>query len=260
MPWVEREDGVRIWWEAAGVGPAVLFAQGYIQHPGVFQGLLDEMAAHQRVIRYDPRGTGESTRSGPYDMDTDVSDMEAVAEAAGPVAAVVANGDAANRGVHFGARRPDLAQAIVALETVPLSPGDTEGVESLVGSTGVLTALEAIMRADYRAGLRAALEPGNPGMTQDQVRDRLDQTMAYVGWDASIGRLNAWIRDLPGQDAVALGDRLTLAYEGAGGWFPAGLHEQARATLAEAQFVKLDAGAISRPDLTAAVVRRVTGA
>jgi pimeloyl-ACP methyl ester carboxylesterase len=192
-------------------------------------------------------------------MDTDVADMEAVADAAGPLAAAVGNGDAANRAVHLAARRPDLVPAVVALESVPLTPGDADGVESLVGSGGVLSALEAIMRTDYRAGLHAALEPANPGMTQHQVRERIDRTTAYVRHDASIGRLDAWIRDQPGADSAALGERLTLAYEGAGGWFPAALYEQARTTLPDAHFVKLDGGAISRPELTAAVVRGVTG-
>jgi pimeloyl-ACP methyl ester carboxylesterase len=260
VPWIEREQGVRLWWEAAGDGPAAVLSHAYIQHPGVFERLVEELTTTHRVIRYDPRGAGESTRTGPYDMETDVADMEAVAEAAGPVAVLVANGDAANRAVHLAARRPDLAPAVVSLETLPLTAGDVDDPEALVGSGGVLSVLEAMMRTDYRAGLRAAIEPGNPGMTPEDLRERLDRTTAYIGHDAGMGRLDAWIRDDAGPDAVALGSRLTIAYEGAGGWFPAGLHERARVNLPEAAFEKLDGGAISRPDLTAAVVRRVTGA
>lgn len=260
MAWVERDDGVRIWWEAEGEGPTVLFAHGYIQHPGIFRGLTDELARDHRLVQYDARGAGRSSRTGPYDMDTDVADMEAVVEAVGPVAAILANGDAANRAVHVAAKRPDLVPAVVSMETLPLTSGDAEGVEALVGSGGVLSALEAMMRTDYRAGVRAAIEPGNPGMSQDGLRERIDELVAYLDQDAGIGRLNGWIRDDAGPDAVALGDRLTIAYEGAGGWFPAGLHERARQNLPEAHFKKLEGGAISRPELTAAVVRDVTGA
>ena len=56
-----------------------------------------------------------------------------------------------------------------------------------------------------------------------------------------------------------LGDRLIIAYEGAGAWFPQDLTERGIAILPEARFVKLDGGAISSPELTAAVVRGVTG-
>jgi pimeloyl-ACP methyl ester carboxylesterase len=259
MAWVERDDGARISWEERGEGPTVLFAHGYIQHPGIFQALTDELTRDHRLIQYDARGAGQSSRTGPYDMDTDVADMEAVAEAVGPVAAILANGDAANRAVHVGARRPDLVSAVVSMETLPLTPGDAEGVEALVGSGGVLSALEAMMRTDYRAGLSAAIEPGNPGMAREDLSKRVDETAAYIGQDAGIGRLDSWIRDAPGDDARALGDRLTIAYEGDGSWFPAGLHESARDNLPEARFEKLEGGAISRPELTAAVVRRVTG-
>lgn len=260
MPWVERDDGTRIWWDAQGDGPPVLFAHGYIQHPGIFAALTDELARDHRLIQYDARGAGKSSRTGPYDMQTDVADMEAVLEEAGPVAAILANGDAANRAVHVAAKRPDLAPAVVSMETLPLTAGDVDGVEALVGSGGVLSALEAMMRTDYRAGLRAAIEPGNPGMPQEGLRERIDELVAYIGQDAGIGRLDGWIRDDAGPDAVKLGDRLTIAYEGSGGWFPAGLHEAARQTLPEARFEKLEGGAISRPELTAAVVRSITGA
>jgi hypothetical protein len=117
-----------------------------------------------------------------------------------------------------------------------------------------------MMRADYRTGLSAAVQRGNPDMTQDELRARVDATVAYIDHDASLGRLEGWIHDDPGDDPRALGERLVVAYEGAGEWFPAELTERGLDLLPDAQFVKLDGGAIRRPDLTAAVVRSVTGA
>jgi hypothetical protein len=143
---------------------------------------------------------------------------------------------------------------------VPLGRGQADGTESLISSTNVLEALVGMMRADYRSGLMAAISRGNPNMTQDEVRARVDATVVYIDHEASCGRLEAWIADDPGEDPVALGDRLIVAFEGAGGWFPADLTEHGRDLLPEAQFVKLEGGALSRPDLTAAVVRGVTGA
>jgi pimeloyl-ACP methyl ester carboxylesterase len=260
VPVVERQDGVRLVWEESGDGPGVLLVHSYIQHPGVLEGLLAELRSGHRTIRYDARGAGESTRRGPYDMQTDVEDLIAVVEAAGPVTAVIGNGDATNRAVHAAAQRPDLIPYVISLETLPLRSGDASGTEALIGSRQVLDALVVMMRADYRSGLTAAMQRGNPQMSQEQVRDRVDGTVAYVDHEAAVGRLEAWIHDDPGSDPAALGDRFVVAYEGAGGWFPADLTERGRESLPEAQFVRLDGGAISRPDLSAAVIRTVTGA
>jgi hypothetical protein len=148
----------------------------------------------------------------------------------------------------------------VSLETVPLSRGVADGTDALVGSGGVLEALVGMMRADYRSGLSAAVQRGNPEMSDDDLRRRVDETAEYSDHDAACGRLEAWIADDPGDDPLNLGDRLTVIYEGAGEWFPAELTERSRDLLPEAQFVRVEGGAISRPDLTAAAVSRLTGA
>lgn len=259
MPVVEREDGVRLVWEESGEGPGLLLVHSYIQHPGVLEGLLAELRSGHRTIRYDARGAGESTRRGPYDMQTDVADLIAVVEAAGPITAVIGNGDATNRAVHAAAQRPDLIPYVISLETVPLQRGGASDTDALIGSRQVLDALVAMMRADYRSGLTAAMQRGNPQMSQDEVRQRVDGTVAYIDHEAAASRLEAWIDDNPGGDPAALGDRLVVAYEGAGGWFPADLTEHGSEALPEAQFVRLDGGAISRPDLSAAVIRTITG-
>jgi pimeloyl-ACP methyl ester carboxylesterase len=260
VAWVERDGGVRLYWEARGDGPGVLVAHSYIQHPDVFGGLLDELATDHRVIRYDARGCGRSSPEGPYDMGTDVADLVAVAEAVGPLAVILANGDAANRGVHAAAARPDLLPVVIALESLPLSPGDASDTDTLISSGGVLEALIAMMRADYRSGVMAAVQRGNPDMSADETRDRVDRTVAYTPHDAGLARLEEWIRDAARDDARALGDRLVVAYEGAGGWFPAELHDRAAQILPDARFERLEGGAISRPGLTADVVRSVVAA
>jgi len=260
VPFVERDDGACLHWDGSGEGPGLLMAHSYVQHPGVLQGLVHELRRGHRMISYDARGAGQSSRRGPYDMATDVADLIAVVEAAAPVVAVVANGDSTNRAIHAAAERPDLIPYVVSLETVPLARGQAAGTESLLSSGQVLEALVAMMRADYRSGVIAAVERGNPGMSQEELRDRVDRTVAYIDHDAALGRLEAWIQDEPGDDPCTLGSRLVVAYHGAGGWFPADLTERGSELLPAAQFVKLEQGAITRPDLSAAVVRTVTGA
>jgi pimeloyl-ACP methyl ester carboxylesterase len=259
VPFVDRGDGVSLFWQASGDGPGLLVTTSYIQYPAVYDGLIAELQDGHRIVRYDPRGTGASTRRGPYDSETDVADLLAVVEEAGAIAAVIGNGDATNRAVHAAARRPDLIPNVIALETVPLMPGQAEGTDALVASGGVLDALVSTLRLDYRTGLIAAVQRGNPLMSEDDLRERVEMTVAYVSHEASLGRLEAWIHDHPGNDPRLLGERLTVAYEGSGGWFTADLNDRGRDLLPDARFVKLDGGAISRPDLTAEVVRSVTG-
>ena len=260
MPSVAREDGVELFWEESGDGPCVVFSPSYIQHPGVFKGVLDELRKSHRVVRYDPRGSGESTRTGPYDMATDVNDLIAIAETVAPIAAVVGNGDGSNRAIHAAAKRPDLIPLVVSLETVPLGRGVADGTDALVASTGVLEALVGMMRADYRSGLSAAVQRGNPGIDQDSLRERVDLTAAYIDHDAATTRLEEWIADNPGDDPETLGERLLVVFEGAGAWFPAELTERAQVLLPEARFVRVESGAITRPELTAEVIRGATGA
>jgi pimeloyl-ACP methyl ester carboxylesterase len=259
VPYVEREGGVTLFWQEWGEGPGLLLIHSYIQHPTVLDGLIAELHEGHRIVRYDARGAGESTRKGPYDMQTDVDDLIAIAEAAAPIAVVIANGDASNRAIHAAAARPDLLPHVVSLETIPLQAGQAEGTDALVASGGVLEALVGMMRADYRSGLTASVQRGNPDMSQDDVRDRVDATVAYIDHEASLGRLEAWIGDEPGGDPQSLGARLVVAYEGAGAWFTADLVDRAGELMPEAQLVKLERGAVSRPDLTADVVRQITG-
>jgi pimeloyl-ACP methyl ester carboxylesterase len=65
VPHLQRPDGVAISWEARGEGPPVIIAPPCFSMPAVYTPLVTELERDHRVIMYDPRGSGGSTRTGP---------------------------------------------------------------------------------------------------------------------------------------------------------------------------------------------------
>ena len=58
-------DGVEIHWEERGEGPLVVIANQFFGEAWVFEGLTALLAEDHRVVTYDLRGTGRSSRQGP---------------------------------------------------------------------------------------------------------------------------------------------------------------------------------------------------
>jgi pimeloyl-ACP methyl ester carboxylesterase len=92
MPRLKRPDGIDIYWEEQGERPLVVLAPFFNYHPR-FADLIADLTRDHRVARFDARGTGESTRVGPHDIETNSADLAAVIERAGPPAVVVTVGD-----------------------------------------------------------------------------------------------------------------------------------------------------------------------
>src|SRR4051794_41773806 len=88
-------------------------------HPSSFEPLVGELEGDYRVVTYHDRGTGSSTRRGPYDLDTSAADLEAVIETAGGEAIVIAIADGCNRAVRGAAARPGLVPAGGAVGGAP---------------------------------------------------------------------------------------------------------------------------------------------
>ena len=87
------EDGYRLWYEAAGSGPAIVFPARFRAEQGALGAAL---AAGHRVVRYKPRQVvgvmePEEEAGGPwepaaltrYPLEMELSDLYAVADAAG---------------------------------------------------------------------------------------------------------------------------------------------------------------------------------
>jgi pimeloyl-ACP methyl ester carboxylesterase len=258
VPELERPDGTTIYWEEKGAGPGVLIARIAYGYPETTRPIIDDLAADHRVVIPDLRGTGRSSRRGPYDFDTDAADFIAVLERSGPVRVAIGLGDGNLRSVELAVLRPDLVEFVVLSGYAPLFRGERSDTQGLAGSGQVLGALLKLLETDYRAGIRAILETGNPELDEATIRQRVDGSVAHCSQEAALARLRNWIERDAGEAALALGDRLWILHHARNPWFPA-LAERIPELLPEARFEEVEDGALSRPDQTAAVVRRLSG-
>ena len=264
MPMLKREDGIELHYEERGEGPLVALVPYLNVHPTAFEPLIAELEEDHRLVRYDARGYGESTRSGPHDGDTAAADLCAVAEHEGGGAVVVALADSCGPAVRAAARHPELVGTVIAVGTMPVSLQAFRESESLVSSESVVDALLEQFGRDYRGALRSLVTATNQQMSEEEIRRRVDAQEAYAPQEAVVERLHGWTEDDPLEFGREIGDRLWLliAPEVAGIWFPAG--EEMKAVigplLPEAHLEEIADGIVSRPDLTAAIVRRVAAA
>jgi pimeloyl-ACP methyl ester carboxylesterase len=264
MPRLRRPDGVELHTEQRGEGALVALAPYWSGHPGVYEGLLSELARDRRVLTLDARGTGESTRAGPYDMATDCADLEAVLEDAGGQAVVIGTADGANRAVHVAARRADLVAAVAILGGAPFARAHFEGGEGMVASDAVVGAFIEMLERDYRGALRTLLSATNKQMSDDELRERVAFQLTYCPQEAGAARVRAWAEDDPTASAREIADRLWIfaAPDVAGPWLPPaeerkGLTEKLMPR-AHVEWAEAGTGPISRPDLAAAAIRRIT--
>lgn len=261
MPRLERPDGVEIHWEEEGEGPLVVLSGYWSLHPSVFAPITEELHGDHRVVRYDDRGTGASTHAGPYDLETASGDLEAVAEAAGGSAVIIGVADGTQRAVKVGAARPDLVEAVVGLG-VPMGRQAFAGADALASSEPVVEALLEMAATDYRSALRTVVTSTNSQMSEDELRERVRVQAEHVPAEAGAARLRAWAGSDATEEGHAMGDRLWILHSPrmSGGWFPSGpeLVKAIIGILPDAHVEEVEDGLISRPDATAAVVRRIT--
>jgi pimeloyl-ACP methyl ester carboxylesterase len=263
MARLERADGVELHWEERGEGPLVVVAPHSWGHPGVYESLLSDLARDHRVVTWDARGTGESTRAGPYDMETDCSDLEAILEAAGGEAVIICTADGANRGVRVAASRKDLVAAVVALGTAPFARMHFEGSEGMIASDTVVRAFIEMLERDYRGALRTLLSATNTQMSEAELRERVGFQVSYCPQEPAAARVRAWAEDDPTAAARETGDRLWIlvAPDVAGPWLPPAPERRrlTEALIPQARIVESEgAGPISQPALAADAIRRIS--
>ena len=119
-------DGVRIAYTVTGEGPPHLFARelvvSHVQlewaHP-IFGRLLEELARHNTLIRYDARGCGLSDRIQPAGIEDQLLDLEAVVARLGLGAfALSAAQTLSPMALTFTARHPERVKRLVLVDGV----------------------------------------------------------------------------------------------------------------------------------------------
>jgi pimeloyl-ACP methyl ester carboxylesterase len=259
MPRLRRPDGAELEWRIEGDhGPLVVVAAMALHPPAPCRAIVRELAADHRVITYDLRGTGGSSRVGPYEIATDALDLAAVVEAAGGDALAVALGDGALRAVRAAVHRPGAIHTVAISGEVPLGPvHGSSSREALANSPAVLEAMLKLLETDYRTGLRSILTSGGDSEWHRlALRDRLDDTAGYCPPEVAVPRMRSWIRTDSLEQARSLGDRLWYLHFPGNAWFRGSL-DAIRHELPDARFEAVSEGVISRPEENALAIRRI---
>jgi pimeloyl-ACP methyl ester carboxylesterase len=261
MPAVERPDGVEIHWEEQGLGPLVLIVHQILwSYPKVYTDLIGDLIRDHRVVTYDPRGCGRSSRQGPYDAETDAGDLLAVAEAAGGQAVALAVGYGFNIVARVAAERHDLISGVLSVQPAAaamLPRIELKGSGVMAASDSVIEMLMQMMSTDTRTALRTVVTATNPDLDEERLRERLDRISAYVSAEAALARAQVWLEDDTSEQARVLGDRLWILYSEAEPLFEGALIARVAELYPEAHLEQLPGGPVSRPELTAACVRRL---
>jgi hypothetical protein len=193
-------------------------------------------------------------------METGTADLTAVLEEAGGPASAVGLGDAINRAVRVASSRPDLIHSVVGPPPFPIDA--FEGTDAMASSRTVREAMLEMIDTDHRGAIRTLVTAGNPQMSEDELRERVQSQVEYCPREAATAMFRAWLADDAGRFALDIGDRLWAIFSDrmASSWFPPATQVTAliREGLPEAHTNELEDGMVSRPDLTAAVVRQAT--
>jgi pimeloyl-ACP methyl ester carboxylesterase len=261
-PPIRRPDGVEIHWEEQGRGPLVLIVHQLLwSYPGVYADLIDNLTRDHRVVTYDARGCGASTRVGPYDAETDAGDLLAVTEAAGGQAVAMAVGYGYNLAVRVAAARPDAISDVLCLQPAAaamLPRSELKGTDVMAASDSVVEMLLQMMSTDPRAAIRTLLAAANPEFGEDVLRERVAQVSEYVSHESTLRRTHAWLEDDTSEHARALGGRLRILHGGSEPMYEGALAAHVAELYPEAHLEQLAGGPISRPELIAAWLRRVS--
>ncbi len=122
MPKLDR-DGVKIHYEVHGSGPPLLLTHGYSSTSAMWQGQIDALSRHHRLVLWDMRGHGQSDYPddpGAYSEEATVADMAALLDAVGAPSAVIGGLSLGGyMSLAFCRAHPERVRALLIIDTGP---------------------------------------------------------------------------------------------------------------------------------------------
>jgi pimeloyl-ACP methyl ester carboxylesterase len=183
-------NGIDVNVAIGGDGPALLLLHGFPHTWRLWTAVIPHLTPHHRVIAPDLRGLGATTRAdGGYDAGTLATDAEALLDALGEPAAVVAGIDAgAPPAFLLALRRPGRIRRLVLMESLL---GRLPGAEDFLaagppwwfGFHAVPGLAETVLTGHEAGYIGWFLDAGTRGRgVPAELRDHF--TAAYTGRDA----------------------------------------------------------------------------
>jgi pimeloyl-ACP methyl ester carboxylesterase len=122
MPTLDR-DGVKIYYEVHGDGPAILLTHGYSATSQMWQGQVEALSKDHKLVIWDMRGHGRSDSPddlSEYSEAKTVADMAALLDAVGAEKAVIGGLSLGGyMSLAFHLKHPDRTQALLIIDTGP---------------------------------------------------------------------------------------------------------------------------------------------
>jgi pimeloyl-ACP methyl ester carboxylesterase len=172
MAYLER-DGVRIYYEQRGAGPAVLLSHGYSASARMWQGQMEALSDRYHLIAWDMRGHDRSdSPDNPalYSHEATIADMAALLDACGASRAVIAGLSLGGfMSLAFHLAHPERTAALMLFDTGP-------GYKKADGREGWNRLAESRAMAYEKEGLAAA----GAGAEVTVARHRSAQGLAHA--------------------------------------------------------------------------------
>ncbi len=116
-----QANGIRMWVDRAGSGPAIVFMHGLTQDHTLFDAQRDAFSKSYTFIAYDIRGYGRTDRAHepPYDLDLLVADLRALLTTMGITRAILVGFSLGGLiSQQFAIRHPSMVAALVIVDAV----------------------------------------------------------------------------------------------------------------------------------------------
>jgi pimeloyl-ACP methyl ester carboxylesterase len=122
MPMLDR-DGVKIHYEVHGSGPTLLLTHGYSSTSTMWNGQIDALSKHHKLVLWDMRGHGQSDYPedpAAYSEALTISDMAALLDEVGATSAIVGGLSLGGyMSLAFYRSHPERVRALLIIDTGP---------------------------------------------------------------------------------------------------------------------------------------------